>query len=480
MPLSNDFTNTRLSYLQDAIKNTKVVAEQFYPRFVREYNEQFPFTEPSLSNVGNPISNTTVKGYLKPKSTEQVLEELFSKITTLTNDEGVSRYIGRALAKKLTFPVLSYYNDNFDKIQKQIPISRDGISKDLFVNKVLSVLRSDTFKDDISVLEDTTPRIRETVLQPKLDVQELVQALAQAQQTQTQTLAQAIADAQAQAQAQPQPPATPQAQPPATPQTQPQPVQAVNARLVRRPGPALGVPRNDDKIDLNIKTDKQYRALYNAINAKMNGNKTPDPYPVWKANYQKAQQKKIEKQTRTETESQPAYKNFGEVIGTGIQLPPLRIQHRVIKHKQVFNNSKYAIDTKKLKKNILDLKYVKNANHVATFQPIEISNHLKTIIDNIIKDHYNLQTESFDDLNTTEKRILKRLFKFLKIQNTSLETNSNNSVQHNFEVAYGSFLAGNNNKELINELIQYVKLALHESTISKKDGYEILKKLNNK
>jgi hypothetical protein len=71
----------------------------------------------------------------------------------------------------------------------------------------------------------------------------------------------------------------------------------------------------------------------------------------------------------------------------------------------------------------------------------------------------------------------------LNIQNNTLNESSysdkNDSIQHNFEVAYGSFLAGNDNKELINELIQYVKLALHENTISKKDGYEILKKLNN-
>ena len=166
--------------------------------------------------------------------------------------------------------------------------------------------------------------------------------------------------------------------------------------------------------------------------------------------------------------------------GKGIQLKPLRIQNRVIKHKQVFNNNKYAIDTKKLKKNILDLKYVKNANHVNAFKPIEISNYLKSIIDNIIKDNYNLKTEEFNGLNTTEKRVLKRLFKFLNIQNTLLNDASteDNNVQKNFEVAYASFLAGNNNKELINELIQYVKLALHENTINKKDGYEILNKLN--
>ena len=68
MPLSNEFTNTRLSYLKDAIKNTKIVSQQFYPRFVREYNEQFPFTEQKLSNVENPTNNSAVKGYLNKKT----------------------------------------------------------------------------------------------------------------------------------------------------------------------------------------------------------------------------------------------------------------------------------------------------------------------------------------------------------------------------------------------------------------------------
>jgi hypothetical protein len=162
-------------------------------------------------------------------------------------------------------------------------------------------------------------------------------------------------------------------------------------------------------------------------------------------------------------------------IGKGIALPPLKFQDRVIKHKKVFND-KYAIDTKKLNKNILDLKYLKNANHVASFQPIEISAYLKNIIENIVKDNYNLKKEDFIHLNDTEKRILKRLFNFLKIEHDDVIEYSND-LQNQFEVAYGSFLAGNNNKELIQELKDYVKLALHENTINKKDGQIILKKL---
>ncbi len=54
-------------------------------------------------------------------------------------------------------------------------------------------------------------------------------------------------------------------------------------------------------------------------------------------------------------------------------------QSRIIKHKQEFD--KYAIDKKQLQKNILALKYIKNANNHATFKPIQISDQLKKLVE---------------------------------------------------------------------------------------------------
>ena len=460
MPLSNDFTNTRLSYLKDSIKNTNTVAQQFYPRFVREYNEQFPYTEQKMSNIGNPISNTAIKGYLQEKTDQEVMDDLNTKIMSLTNDENVTKYIGTQLLKELSVPVLSYLNDNFDSIQKKILIPRDGISKDNFVNKVLGVLRTDTYKNDISVL-DNTPVMPPPIIEDSDDENSLGQNIYSIRRQDKKSLIgrKTVLSNLFN---------TPQKSDDNTPQV-------VDATLVNKPGAKLGIP-NEKNINVDLSSYDEYLSEYEKINIKLKKQgKDPDPYDVWVVNYRKAQDTK-----RAKAPIAPIARPRSKSFGIGIQLEPLKFQHRVIKHKQVFNNNKYAIDTKKLKKNILDLKYVKNANHVATFQPIEISNNLKNIIENIIKDHYNLQTEQFNDLTSTELRILKRLFKFLNIHDAPLETNSkeNDSIQQKFEVAYASFLAGNDNKELIKELSQYVKLALHENTISKKDGYEILKKLN--
>jgi hypothetical protein len=55
---------------------------------------------------------------------------------------------------------------------------------------------------------------------------------------------------------------------------------------------------------------------------------------------------------------------------------------------------------------------------------------------------------------------------------------NNEDFQKQFQVMYGSFLAGNNNEDLIKQLKEYVKLAVHESIISKAEGNKMLHKLN--
>ena len=569
MPLSNDFTNTRLSYLQNAIKNSKVVAQQFYPRFVREYNEQFPFTEPKMSNIGNPTNNSSVKGYLKRRSDEQIIEDLTTKIQSLTNDEAISREIVRALGEQLPISGLNYFDENFSTIQKGIIIPRDGISRQAFVDKVLMALRKEPYKSDISIYDDkpyitrpiprddeeeeeslysvdSTPRksthsVLHDFLFPKSYLRDSIelpdQRMIDLRKTQKKNELKRTNDKN---------PLNELASKSEFIQNDFFQQQKAIDALVQKKSILPLLPEaipvmeqfkhsNDGPLYLGeLKTVQAYPAVYSKKGRvkgiqnyenrkyKKEDNPTdaqikevfreqlhldPDSYPtsVFETYKEKYLEKPKTYKPKTKSSNQHTTRSNtltlgrssnslsisvpsgGNVLqnkspppakkGRGIQLEPLRIQHRVIKYKQVFNNNKYAIDIKKLKKNILDLKYVKNANHVATFQPVEISNNLKTIIDDIIKDHYNVQNEDFENLNSTEKRILKRLFTFLNIQNNTLDA-PNDSIQQKFEVAYASFLAGNDNKELIKELSQYVKLALHENTISKKDGYEILKKLN--
>ena len=605
MPLSNEFSNTRLSYLQDAIKNTKVVAQQFYPRYVREYNEQFPFTEQKLSNINNPSNNSgVVKGYLGNKNLNQIEEDLTTQLTTVTNDETLSREIVRFLEDNLSIGELNYYSEHFNTIQKKISIPYGGISKDLFMDKILMALANDPHKSDLSVYKKVGPANDQESINGSFngdnnnDEEPWIQttndeilippslrhsiALPRKHALKLLNLKEANGDLKhlglykKDIEHEEELPST--------------------SELKNFRGRKLGIPNKSNRIH---STEQDYEEKLKDVMFKrlgINADENPVSYDIYKQNYdfvspeslsypsltrenlnslivdqskqfynnksyfdvlrmrsdnssfsepsrhldfnsptpsrrapppplstiQDTYKQPTPKRVRlkrpprttlpissfsdagttlpTETiissptqimarlndinkqaikqkkENALKYANKRPTKGSGIAFPPLKLQDRVIKHKKVFNN-KYAIDTKKLKKNILDLKYLKNANHVATFQPIEISTYLKNIIENIIKDNYNLKKEEFNHLNETEKRILKRLFHFLKIQNEDV-MDYTNDLTNQFQVAYGSFLAGNNNKELIQELKEYVKLAIHENTINKSDGQLILNKLN--
>ena len=148
-------------------------------------------------------------------------------------------------------------------------------------------------------------------------------------------------------------------------------------------------------------------------------------------------------------------------------------QKRFIKHKQEFD--KYAIDKKLLKKNILALKYLTNANNVATFKPIEITDQFKSLIEKTVMKGNKIDDEDIKSLSVTEKRVLKRLYSFLKMD---FKSEHNDDFQKQFEVMYGSFLAGNDSADLKKQLKDYIKVALHESLISKSEAKKMLDKLS--
>ncbi len=118
---------------------------------------------------------------------------------------------------------------------------------------------------------------------------------------------------------------------------------------------------------------------------------------------------------------------------------------------------------------------MKNANNVSTFKPIEISDQFKSLIEKYVMKGPKIDDSDFKSLSVTEKRVLKRLYTFIKMDH-SFEHNED--FQKQFQVMYGSFLAGNNNEDLIKQLKEYVKLAISEAIISKFEGKKMLDKLN--
>ena len=120
---------------------------------------------------------------------------------------------------------------------------------------------------------------------------------------------------------------------------------------------------------------------------------------------------------------------------------------------------------------------MKNANNVDTFKPIEVSDHFKTIIDQSIMKGQKVSESDFKTLSVTERRVIKRLYSFLKMD-LGVDHKQDN-FQKGFEVMYGSFLAGNDNKEMKKELEEYIKIARHENIISKSEATKMLEKLSS-
>ena len=415
MPLSQDFVNSRLEYLQSSLKNDKVVASQFYPRFQMQYNEMFPFVEGSIAKIQNP-QQPVVNSALKAPTLEMVEENLKSFLIPYVGDKADTVIKGLTNAQKF------YYEANFDEIQKellkriQIPTNIQSYSANLKM-----VLASDKNRSNLSVLEpqpsstkSKTPKITPTIQTPA--------------QRKTRPL-------------------TPYFTAAAKPQNPP-----------RLKSASLSSPRKNLKRTMTrvrrSESDNLLNDTYNILQPQLNP-----------ALFNPALISELGGFGLTETikVKKPRFTGRGSIKG----------QSREIKHKKEFH--KYAVDLKKLHHNVLALKYLKNANNVATFKPIEISDNFKEIIEKFLYDGEKIDTTDFDTLTHTEKRILKRMNSFLKLD---FDFDYDDHFQDRFQVMYGSFLAGNDNHELKRELKEYVKLAAHENIISQKEAHQMLQKLD--
>jgi hypothetical protein len=72
---------------------------------------------------GNPIGNTAIKDYLNKTSDEQVIENLTTKINSLTNDENVTKYIVDLLGEQLSISAFEVLDENFNAIKTNFNIS---------------------------------------------------------------------------------------------------------------------------------------------------------------------------------------------------------------------------------------------------------------------------------------------------------------------------------------------------------------------
>ena len=419
MPLSQDFTNSRLEYLQSSLKNDNIIATQFYPRFQRHYNEMFPFTEgsltPSIIKQDNP-QQPVISSALNP-TLDMVKENLKTFLIPYVGDQA------NTVIKFLSDAQKYYYEQNFEQIQKEllkqikIPTSIES-----YLANLKMVLNNDKNRSNLSVLE---PVISNSKTNTPIEKKQKTSIFQTPAQSKTRPLTEYF-----------------------TASTRKQLAPPLQIRKIKTEASS---PRKNLKLAMTKTRRSESDNLLHDTNNILNPSKAParlfDPVLVAEL-------------------GGFGYKKNVRFVGRGIQT-------REIKHKKEFH--RYAIDLKKLHHNVLALKYLKNANNVATFKPIQISDSFKEIIENFLYDGEKINEADFNSLSITEKRILKRLYSFLKID---FDFDYSDDFQNRFQVMYGSFLAGNDSHLLKRELKEYIKLAVHEAIISEREGNQMLQKLD--
>lgn len=416
MPLSNDFANSRLEYLQNAIKNNDTVTAQFYPRFQRHYNEMYPFIEGSLK-IENPQQQPVVSSTLNAPSIQIVKDNLKTLLIPYVREEA------DFIINALTDIQIYYYEEHFDEIQKEL-LKRIKIptSKSSYLTNLRMVLAGDKNKSNLSIFSES-PVVSSTSRRSRIKVET-------------------------------------------------KPSSSSSDELFNNVDIRPQNLFNEGAFDVRfgnrsqLLPDRLYaqRQMLLALQEQNNPLVSPPQIRPLTSVRRYASSNRI----------------YPETVGFGVShnkklFAGRGIQSREIKHKKEFH--KYAIDLKKLHHNILALKYLKNANNVATFNPIEISDTLKELLENFLLPAAGekLSVSDFDKLSHTEKRVLKRLYSFLKID---FDFDHDDQFQKRFEVMYGSWLAGNDNAELKKDLKEYVKLAIHEAIISKQEGASMMHKLD--
>ena len=145
MPLSEDFTKSRLDYLQMQMKNNQNVTQQFYPRFQRQYNETFPFTEGNIKNILNPQAQIIQENVPQPDNA-LIEDSLKQKLTELTKNSAATDDIFNRLQPEERY----YYNQNFDAVTKELMKKvRLPTSKEEFSRNLAMILNNDTHRNSV-------------------------------------------------------------------------------------------------------------------------------------------------------------------------------------------------------------------------------------------------------------------------------------------------------------------------------------------
>jgi hypothetical protein len=138
-------------------------------------------------------------------------------------------------------------------------------------------------------------------------------------------------------------------------------------------------------------------------------------------------------------------------------------------------NGKF-IDLKKLKENILTIKYCKTGTYIPNVKSQHISNDTKEVINDLLNQKFD--NRLFDKLAETDKRLIKRVIKAFSL-NIDLNDTSIDEYRKQYDILLGQFRSGNNSPLIKNKLKEYIIDSNESGLLTRREMWNLLHELVN-
>ena len=187
--------------------------------------------------------------------------------------------------------------------------------------------------------------------------------------------------------------------------------------------------------------------------------------------------KSLEKSSKRKSSRLPKPKKlYDPQTGTGVIYGRgYNLSEKSKKNRHYLNDNKFYIELHKLKENVLSVKYSSTDAHLTTVKVQNISDDIKNIIEDVLKNKYNERL--YRQLNPNDKRVFKRFIKGIKLD-ISLDDDLDKQFHKDYQILKGQFESGNTSPEIKNALKRYVIEGLAENRINKNEAHFLLYQLS--
>ena len=138
-------------------------------------------------------------------------------------------------------------------------------------------------------------------------------------------------------------------------------------------------------------------------------------------------------------------------------------------------NGKY-IDLKKLKENILTIKYCKTGTYISTVKSQHINDDTKEVINDLINDKFD--NRLFQKLPEIDRRLVKRVIKAFNLSVDDKDV-SEDEYKKQYDILLGQFKSGNTSPLIKNKLKQYVVESMETGALTRREAWQLLFELAN-